>query len=326
MNFLDRSIKVSVIIPTYNRANCITNAIDSVLAQTYTDYEIIVVDDGSTDKTRELLSQRYGKRIRYIYQPHAGPSAARNTGIRASQADLIAFLDSDDIWLPEKLEIQMPLMKDPDVIMSYTNWKCDLNPEKDYFSIKEISFDHSPAVIDNPAEIVSRFQGGGIMTSSMICRKSAIQRIGGFDERMDLFEDVRFRCRLSMEGKFAVTTEPLVFVYWKGFDHLNNTSFPVTRKTADLCVEIFWEFYARAVYSPKSIQKNLRRLIVHCLTRQSKYFATEHNYRMARRKAFESLAFVPKGKYFLQAIIYFTLPRSVSLIDFIHSKFIGNKD
>ena len=98
--------KVSVIIPTYNRAEYVTHAIDSVLAQTYTDYEIIVVDDGSADNTKDVLLP-YMDRIRYIYQENAGLSAARNTGIKAAKGDWIAFLDSDDEWLPGKLAVQM---------------------------------------------------------------------------------------------------------------------------------------------------------------------------------------------------------------------------
>ena len=121
-------------------------------------------------------------------------------------------------------------------------------------------------------------------------------------------------------------TEPLVFVYRKGSDHLINPGFQTAKKTASLSVEIFWEFYARTVYSSKSVQKNLRRLIVYYLTRQSRYFAIEHNYRMARRKAFESLAFVPKGKYLLQAIIYLILPQSVQLMNFVRCKFVEKQN
>jgi len=94
---------ISVIIPTYNRANFICETIDSVLNQTYQDYEIIVVDDGSTDDTKQVLS-KYGNRIIYIYQENQQVGAARNNGIRHSKGKYIALLDSDDVWLPQKLE------------------------------------------------------------------------------------------------------------------------------------------------------------------------------------------------------------------------------
>jgi glycosyltransferase involved in cell wall biosynthesis len=99
---------VSVIIPTYNRANYICEAIDSILAQTYADYEIIVVDDGSTDGTRQAL-QRWidDGTICYYYQENRGESAARNHGIRKARGQYIAFLDSDDLFLPTKFEKQV---------------------------------------------------------------------------------------------------------------------------------------------------------------------------------------------------------------------------
>ena len=96
---------VSVVIPTYNYAHFVTGAVESALAQTYPDREVIVVDDGSTDDTRDRLAPFEG-RIRYIHQENQGLSAARNTGIRAARGALVAFLDSDDLWHPEKLAVQ----------------------------------------------------------------------------------------------------------------------------------------------------------------------------------------------------------------------------
>ncbi|MGB4270042.1 MAG: glycosyltransferase family A protein, partial [Spirochaetota bacterium] len=92
----------SVVIPTFNRAHLITRAVESVLMQKFTDYECLVIDDGSTDNTFQVLSP-YTKQIQYIYTQHAGVSKARNRGIQQAQGEWIAFLDSDDMWLPEKL-------------------------------------------------------------------------------------------------------------------------------------------------------------------------------------------------------------------------------
>src|SRR5438445_9254645 len=102
---------VSVVIATYNYGRFVTQAVESVLAQTYVNIEIIVVDDGSDDDTREQLAP-YGDRIRYIYQENQSVAAARNTGIRAATGDLIAFLDADDVWHPHKLELQMHYLAD----------------------------------------------------------------------------------------------------------------------------------------------------------------------------------------------------------------------
>ena len=103
---------ISVIIPTFNRAYCITKTIDSALAQTYSNLEIIVIDDGSSDGTSVLIRDRYGSdpRVRYIFQENRGVSSARNTGFQAAQGDFIAFLDSDDVWRPWKLELQLNCM------------------------------------------------------------------------------------------------------------------------------------------------------------------------------------------------------------------------
>src|SRR5947209_2571239 len=98
--------KITVIIPTFNREQYVTTAIDSVLNQRFRDYEIVVVDDGSRDNTNEVL-KHYGNAIHYIYQANQGASAARNTGIKVANGEWLAFLDSDDEWMSEYLEIQM---------------------------------------------------------------------------------------------------------------------------------------------------------------------------------------------------------------------------
>src|SRR3990167_8128796 len=98
--------RVSVVIPTYNYARYLPQAIDSVLGQTYPHIEVVVVDDGSTDESRDVL-RAYGSRIRWVQQERQGVSAARNRGVRESRGDLVAFLDADDRWLPTKLERQV---------------------------------------------------------------------------------------------------------------------------------------------------------------------------------------------------------------------------
>lgn len=102
---------VSIILPTYNRAEFIGAALDSVFAQTYENWELIIIDDGSTDSTTEVLEQYNDSRLRYIYQENQGVSGARNTGIGQCAGDVIALLDSDDEWLPKKLETQLAYME-----------------------------------------------------------------------------------------------------------------------------------------------------------------------------------------------------------------------
>lgn len=114
--------RVSVIIPTYNRAKYICEAINSLLNQTYKDYEIIVIDDGSTDNTKEIISG-YKERILYIYQDNLGPAAARNRGIKIARGEYVSFLDSDDTFLPEKLESQVGFLdNNPSTSAVHTWW------------------------------------------------------------------------------------------------------------------------------------------------------------------------------------------------------------
>ena len=118
---------VSVIVPTYNRAYCLAATLDSVLTQTHQHVEIVLIDDGSTDGTTELIAQKYGNepRVRYVYQPNAGVVAARNHGLRIAQGDFIALLDSDDLWHPWKLEAQLAVMHArPEVGMVWTDMEA----------------------------------------------------------------------------------------------------------------------------------------------------------------------------------------------------------
>ena len=118
--------KISIIIPTFNCGDFIYRTIESVFAQTYKNYEIIIVDDGSTDSTKDkidLISKK-GIPINYIYQANAGPAAARNTGIRNAAGEYITFLDADDFWIPEKLELQVDVLeRESDIGLVYGDVK-----------------------------------------------------------------------------------------------------------------------------------------------------------------------------------------------------------
>lgn len=158
---------VSVVIPTYNRAKYVTETIDSVLSQSYTDYEIIVVDDGSTDNTREALAP-YMDRIRYIHQQNSGVSAARNRGIKAARGKWIAFLDSDDIWLPEKLAVQIKdISKYPGVCLHTTNaglYRERIGREVNLFDFTGFSKELSemPAIIERALNIPTQVRSCAI--------------------------------------------------------------------------------------------------------------------------------------------------------------------
>jgi glycosyltransferase involved in cell wall biosynthesis len=207
---------VSVIIPTYNRSQYICYAIDSVLAQTYENIEIIVVDDGSTDDTRDIL-QLYDSKIKYIFQNNSGPSTARNSGIKQANGDLIAFLDSDDIWLPEKLEYQVQLLEQsPDSIGLVA---CG------YYIIDALGKKIGNPKINRNHKIHKSFlieimvhnalSGGG---SGALVRRECFKKVGLFDEELWIGEDWDIWIRISKQYEIAFVESPL----FKYRTHLGN--------------------------------------------------------------------------------------------------------
>jgi O-antigen biosynthesis protein len=185
---------VSVIIPVYNSAQYIQKAIASVLQQTYRNYEIIVVDDGSTDETRSKL-ELYQPKIRYIFQENQGSAAARNTGIKLAQGELIAFLDSDDYWsMPEKLTKQVACFEqNPDLGGINTGWKIVDGAGK---HIKTVQPWHKAPQLDLETWLKKKC----VRTSAMMFRKEWLEKVGGFDPELRQSHDVDLILRLSLAG------------------------------------------------------------------------------------------------------------------------------
>ena len=201
---------VSAVIPTYNRAHIVCDAIESVLAQTYPSIEVIVVDDGSKDDTLARLKQ-YGERIRVISQANAGPAAARNRGITAARGKLIAFLDSDDLWLPEKTERQVALLEraGESVPCCLSNIMMKWNSgDRASFDIALLKPSNEEGVWLNVDEVLAtRFV---LFNQGIMIRREVLERIGVFDESIRYLEDVEFPLRLSLEGPWAFIETPLV--------------------------------------------------------------------------------------------------------------------
>lgn len=196
-------VKVSVIIPTYNSAKYVTEAIDSVLEQTYENIEVFVIDDGSTDTTKEVL-QKYGDAIHYLYKENGGASSARNYGIENATGKYIAFLDADDIWMPEKVEKQVALMEsDEDIGLCYVSTqRVSENLEfTGVIEAKEFE-DYCEALLLN-SNIVSG------SCSSVMVRRDVVSQTEGFDERLGTCGDWEYWLRLSLVTKFAPLREEL---------------------------------------------------------------------------------------------------------------------
>ncbi len=195
---------VSVIIPTYNRASLIHKAIDSALAQTYPNVEIIVVDDGSTDNTKEVIAA-YGDRVRYIYQSNAGPSAARNNGAHSSDARFIAFLDSDDTIYPTKLEKQVAYLKaHPDVDIVLCGW-VDLDP------VGKVVEKVESLPTDRILETILMAGMRGVFSPNVpLTRSECFLRVGGFDVSLPAREEQDFWMRAELSGnKYGIVEEVL---------------------------------------------------------------------------------------------------------------------
>jgi glycosyltransferase involved in cell wall biosynthesis len=193
---------VSVIIPTYNRAWCLREAVDSVLAQEFGDFEMIVVDDGSTDATATLLAA-YGGRVEVMHQANRGVSAARNAGIAAARGGLIAFLDSDDIWLPRKLSTQIHFFQShPDALIHQTEelWVRNgrrVNPGRRHRKPEGMIFEPSLELC-----LVS--------PSAVMARRELFGQVGLFDESLPACEDYDLWLRVSCRFPVHLTETPLI--------------------------------------------------------------------------------------------------------------------
>lgn len=211
--------KVSVIIPTHNRAELLKSAIDSVLNQTYHDFEIIVIDDHSTDNTPAVVADFEDPRIKFLQNKGKnGPSISRNLGITHALGEYIAFLDDDDEWIPSKLEKQVAVLdtsKD-NICGIYSNrLKIDQTTGEIYSD--------DPGADTLKGNLLSQLMiKNPIQTSTLVLRKSCLDKVGLFDENMRYMEDRDLWIRLAMHWEFEYIDEPLVSAYYyHGNSHLS---------------------------------------------------------------------------------------------------------
>lgn len=213
--------KLSVVIPTYNRAALISRALDSVLAQSRQADEILVVDDGSTDNTMDVISDRY-PRISLLRQENKGVSAARNLGIRHAKGEWIALLDSDDEWKPDKLEKQLQILKDnPDYRICHSNetWirhGIRVNPMKKHRKYGGHIFRHClPLCVISP--------------SSVVIHRTVFDDIGYFDESLPACEDYDLWLRICSRYPVLYLDEELITKYGGHTDQLSHKHWGMDR-------------------------------------------------------------------------------------------------
>ncbi len=195
---------VSVVVPTFNDAEYVADAITSLLTQTLRPAEILVVDDGSTDDTASLVRDRFGSSVTLIARSNGGPSRARNTGIEAASEPYVAFLDADDIWVPTKLERQLALLnRDPRTGLVATDWVRSARelpadvPEVDKLPQTTLGYTELLAL--------NRFQ-----TSTVLVRTHLLREVGGFDPKVDGAEDWDLWVRLAQVAGVVKIDWPFV--------------------------------------------------------------------------------------------------------------------
>tara|TARA_Y100000768_G_scaffold116572_1_gene86118 strand:- start:263 stop:1108 length:846 start_codon:yes stop_codon:yes gene_type:complete len=207
------ALNVSVIIPTYNRKNLLKRALHSVISQTFVPQEIIVVDDGSSDRTKDWVSERFPD-VRYIYQDNSGVSSARNAGIKEAKGSWIAFLDSDDEWMPNKLEQQKR------VINSFQEaWLCHTNEIwiRNGVRVNQMKKHqkYGGDVFENCLDICR------ISPSSVLIKKEVFEMVGLFDESLKVCEDYDLWLRITAVLPVIFLDQPLIIKYGGHTDQLS---------------------------------------------------------------------------------------------------------
>ncbi len=268
-------VKVSVIIPTYNRAGFLADAVDSVLAQTWNDFEILVVDDGSTDGTRNVAG-RYGGQVRYLYKENEGPSSARNMGIKEARGVYVAFLDSDDVWEPEKLRIQMDFMGEN----SEVRLVCTDSSLMGSTECRERKLRRD--FIGNLFPIL--YSNSFIRTSTVLMAKDCFREIGYFDERYRSAEDYDVWLRVARRYPIAYLNQPLVR-YRKHEENVSRDKITLRHNALSVL---------EAHYDPREISRRTYRVRMSDL---HLYFGRAYlrlrDIKMARRAISQSLRLTP---------------------------------
>jgi glycosyltransferase involved in cell wall biosynthesis len=284
----ERKPKISVILPCFNRRVSLERSIRSVLHQTYTNYELLVIDDGSTDGSAGVVDCISDKRIKLIRnERNLGAAASRNIGIHAAIGEYVAFQDSDDVWEPEKLAIQLELLKEHQNVNVCI---CSFSFQK-FESVQSVRF-ASGLLTKND---IMRFleTGGSIGTVLILVKKETLENIGGFDESLRRRQDFDLCLRLARESAFVFSDRPLVMVIHT----------PGSISDDPVAFE-----EATSIIIEKQAQHscNFRRFVATQYAKASRNYRVAGNQARARINAIQSLSSLPtlKGvKEFVLSII-----------------------
>lgn len=209
--------RVSVVVPTYNRATVLPRAIDSVLEQTVDDVEVVVVDDGSTDDTESVVDGYDDERVRYIaHDDNRGANVARNTGIEAATGAYVAFLDSDDEWRPTKLVAQLDRLDGEEWIAAYCDCETRLEGVTGRLQTavaSALARADDASSTEGRSELAAEILADNVHPaagSTLVVDRDVAERVGGFDESLDRFQDPDVVLRILDEGPIAYVDDPLV--------------------------------------------------------------------------------------------------------------------
>jgi len=281
---------ISVIIPTYNSTKYIGEAINSVLRQTFTDYEIIVVDDGSTDNTKEIIDNNFPQ-VRYYYLPHRGVSRARNYGIQRARGEFIAFLDADDLWLPEKLEKQIGVFNaDQELMLVFTEHRFfDSN------GIREATFSKKERLMTG--DIVKNiFLYSHVALPTVMVRKNVFQEIGYFEENLNVAEDDNLWIRIALKFRIHLLDEVLV--------HCRMTENSLSRITSNVVTGVLKNVELIENKYPDLRKRlgrvNIRRKKSYIYSDYGYFYFSNGDYETSRRCYLKSITYYPN----ISSLIY----------------------
>lgn len=327
---------VSIIVPTYNRAYCVTKSIDSALAQTYRNIEVIIIDDGSSDGTRELIERTYGSepRVRYVYQQNGGVAVARNHGIRLSRGEFMALLDSDDIWKPWKTEVQVQVLRErPEVGMTWTDMEA-VNPDGQLIAPRFLRTMYSTyqwfptayslftSVYTLSGEVAYRvgneqlgqthvgdifspmMMGNLVHTSTVLMRRERLARVGYFPENLrNAGEDYDFHLRTCHAGPVAFVDVSSIYYRVGWHDQITVKDFNF----------FFARGYLKSVRSYLRSDRNRIQLsppMMQTLMAQAYEWVGSALFRLGKRRSARRFLVRSLGYQFWQPRAYMTLLRA----------------
>ncbi len=313
---------VTVVIPAYRCESVIASAIESVLGQTYGKFELVVVDDGSPDQTAETI-KKYGDKVNYIFQENGGVSKARNTGILNAKGDYIAFLDADDVWEKNKLELQLELFnRHPEVNMVFCGFWNTINGKilkdkyyKDAFNFfKEYRYDYKDIFDSIFKYKINReeftcyfgyiykylFLGNFILPSSVIMKKSSVLNTGLFNENLRVTEETEYFLKYSVKNIIGFIDYPLVRYEMPGSGNLSGKSNmeSLMKNALRIQIDSFISNYNSNQINKKYYYKGISKTY----SRMAYYYLSEYKLSESRKYAYYSLRF-----YYLNKMAYIVI-------------------